>query len=250
VQHGDEALVSRVVRRAVRIVRPRPTSIRRTVAARVALAAVLFGAAAGAWAGADLLERWVPASPSATSVPDLAPSAPPRAGRPARGRHLPGAVESAEPAPEAAPELAGADEAPSAAADSIPVGPVSASGSNAGELFAAANLARRQGRSHEALRIYERIVRQHPGAREAPLARLTLAKLLSSSAPHRALAHFQTLARSGGPLRAEALWGTAECARRLGRRAVEKRALDSLLREYPASAYAEAARGRSRDAQR
>jgi Tfp pilus assembly protein PilF len=139
-------------------------------------------------------------------------------------------------------------EAPTSEAEParVPVkpAPVASAATSTAELLARANLARRQGRSGEALALYRTIVTGQPRSREAPLAHLALGKLLESAEPALALFHYGALGSGGGPLRAEGLWGQAECARRLGRKALEAQALEALVREFPASPYAEAARGR------
>ena len=119
--------------------------------------------------------------------------------------------------------------------------------SSAADLFSEANSARRSGREPAAVALYEQLLIAHPAAREAPPARLALAKLLRGQDPASSLAHFEILARSATPFRAEALWGIAGCARALGQSAREKQALTDLLREFPTSPYASTSRARLGD---
>jgi thioredoxin-like negative regulator of GroEL len=51
-------------------------------------------------------------------------------------------------------------------------------------------------------------------------------------------------ARPGGPLDAEARWGLARAYRALGQTAAEREALGILLRDHPASTYANLAHAR------
>jgi len=117
-------------------------------------------------------------------------------------------------------------------------------GKSSAELFAEANLLRREGHAREAMDLYERVVRESPAAREAAPARLALAKLLRTSDPQRALLQFRALAAQGGALRAEGLWGVAETSMQLGSTALEAQALSNLVSEFPNSPYADAARSR------
>lgn len=117
-------------------------------------------------------------------------------------------------------------------------------------LFSEANAARRAGREQDAVALYQRLLFTDPLAREAPPARLALAKLLRGQSPAAALTHFETLARATTPLRAEALWGIAGCAQALGQTSKEKQALSDLIREFPTSPYASTARARLGDASR
>jgi hypothetical protein len=235
VQSGDDALVARMASRALgRVARPSRHRIR-AHALQFAAAALMFGAASAAlgWSGA--LKSWAPA-PTAAVTPARAPEESPG---PLGARRATSSV-SRELAPALAP-------APSA---SVVPQAFSAVVPSPAELLSRANLARRNGRAAEARRLYGSLVSSHPGAREAPLAHLALGKLLESAEPAQAMNHFNALAQGGGGLRAEGLWGQAECARRLGRQAAEARALEALVREFPASPYAEAARGRLRDESR
>jgi len=111
-------------------------------------------------------------------------------------------------------------------------------------LFARANQARREGRPAEARALYAEFLVSYPKAREASLARLAYAKLAAHDAPDQALRESSIVAEARGPLRAEALWGIAVLARRLGRTSLEQRALTELRRDYPASPYAQVAEER------
>ncbi len=111
-------------------------------------------------------------------------------------------------------------------------------------LFARANQARRLGRPAEARALYAEFLASYPKAREAPLARLAYAKLAAHDAPDQALREYTIVAEARGPLRAEALWGMAVLARRLGRAPLEQQALTELRRDFPASPYAQVAEER------
>jgi len=116
---------------------------------------------------------------------------------------------------------------------------------SASELFARANLLRRQGRGGEAAVLYELLLDLYPTSREVGPTRLALAKYLQAKQPERALAQYRAVAGSGGALRAEALWGISEVASGVGQRSVAEQALADLLREFPDSPYAEVARTRT-----
>lgn len=99
-----------------------------------------------------------------------------------------------------------------------------------------------------AARTYERLVAAYPdtgAAYVAHVARATLA-LEHFGRPKDAVRGFAAAlsARSRGPLHAEARWGMARAYRALGDHAAEREALGTLLRDYPASAYAASARSR------
>jgi hypothetical protein len=238
VQAGDDALVARMAGQALE---PVTNPVRRRIrvhALQLAAAVLLVGAMAGALGWSSLLESVLVGRTFSVKAADPAlPVSAPRSGQRPRAHPVPGTAiiptPSSSPAdaiPPAKPTVALAAGAPSAA-----------------ELLARANLARREGRTDEARRSYESIVGAHPRSREAPLAHLALGKLYESGQPALALTHFSVLADGGGGLRAEGLWGKAECARRLGRQAAEQQALRTLVQQFPASSYAAAARGRVLD---
>jgi hypothetical protein len=119
-----------------------------------------------------------------------------------------------------------------------------------GELFAEANRCRRQGESERARAIYRRIIDVSSKSREAMLSRLALAKMEEVTRPQVALQLYQALAKQVSEVRPEALWGTAEVARRLGQSRAERTALETLLHDFPNTAYARAAQQRLQDAER
>jgi tetratricopeptide (TPR) repeat protein len=95
---------------------------------------------------------------------------------------------------------------------------------------------------------YGRLLAAHPdtgAAYVAHVARATIA-LEHLGRPKRAAHGFTAAlrARPDGPLHAEARWGLARAWRAQGEQEAERKALEALLRDYPASAYAELARAR------
>lgn len=233
VHPGDDALVQRLASRALR---PARSPARRRLSSRalqVAAVLLLVGVVSGALATSGVLGSGISPAPPSNTVTVRAPDeASPRGGARARSRPEAAAPDS---------EISRAAEAPPVTANPPRSAPLPA------ELLARANLARREGRSAEARGLYRSLVAAYPKAREAPLAHLALAKLLETTEPALAFTHYGAAAAGSGGLRAEGLWGQAECARKLRRPSAESRALDALVRDFPASPYAEAARGRMRD---
>jgi TolA-binding protein len=117
----------------------------------------------------------------------------------------------------------------------------------AGELFADANRARREGDVPLALRRYAELRRAYPGSREELTSRVVAGDLLLAEGPTRdALASFDSYltASPTGTLAEEALVGRASALMRLGRGDEERAAWAQLLREHPDSVHAERARRR------
>jgi tetratricopeptide (TPR) repeat protein len=242
VQRGDEAIVARMAANtATRLARRSQRlhhHLRSSMAA--ALTLLLVSTVAGAWW--TKRHGWRPqgaAAPIPTVVrrSDQQPVSmrKPNDDTP----RLPVAVEAAEVAVRPMPT---GSLAPSRAANE-PTPSVS-------DLFATANLIRRDGNYERATQLYRRIVEVYPDTREATLARLALAKLVEGKNPRAALALYQAVAKSGVGLRAEALWGIAESARHLGQAEAEREALGVLLRDFPDSSYADVARKRLQDGNR
>lgn len=148
---------------------------------------------------------------------------------------------NAEEAPKAAdaPASEPADTAPS----SVPRKPapgIAPLATSAKDTYKAANDARREGRTGEAIQGYHKLQKQFPGSPEAHASRVSLGGLLLRAGSSRAaLTQFDAyLASSGGQLAAEALFGRAQALRALGRSADEAQNLDRLVKNYPQSAYA------------
>jgi len=119
---------------------------------------------------------------------------------------------------------------------------------SAADLFGAANEARRERTTGEAVRLYRELERLHPNAPETPVARLSLGRLLLDRAgdPRGALRQFDAYLADRGhhSLREEAMVGRALALGRLGRARDERAAWQALLQAFPASANAERARTR------
>lgn len=113
-------------------------------------------------------------------------------------------------------------------------------------LFAAANLARRQGELGTATKLYRLLQARFPASDEARLSLVTFAKLeLDRGNGAAALASFdQYVSRAEGPLEAEALVGRATALERLGRRRDAAAAWRTVAERYPGSTYARQANER------
>jgi TolA-binding protein len=116
------------------------------------------------------------------------------------------------------------------------------------ELFERAGVARRAG-APEALGLYERLLREHPGSAEAGLARAIVARLrLDRGDLTEALRGFDSyLGQGGGALGEEALAGRAMTLGRMGKTAEESQAWSELLARFPRSSDAAKARRRLAD---
>jgi TolA-binding protein len=113
----------------------------------------------------------------------------------------------------------------------------------ASEIFERANRARREGRTGEAMALYERLGLLAPGSVQAEQADLALGELnLQKGTADEALRHFRRY--RGQAMSAEALWGETRALRQLGRLAEEREALGTLCRRFPSSPYAAHARKR------
>ena len=119
---------------------------------------------------------------------------------------------------------------------------------NAAELFARANLARRRGDVNEAAHTYRDLQSSFPGSPEEIVSRVTLGRLMLDRLgdARGALVQFDSYLANPthGALREEALVGRALALGRLHRQAEEKGAWAALVAAYPKSAYAERARAR------
>ena len=166
--------------------------------------------------------------------------------------------QAARAAPVAAPSPTRAAEEPSpaepAAVDAappsaeMPAKPVAVEVTSAAEAFSRANLARRDGKVKEAVRLYRTLQERFAGSSEELVSRVALGRLLLDRLgdSRGALVQFNSyLASPGsGALREEAMVGRALALGRLGRGAEERAAWSALLAAWPKSAHAKHARAR------
>ena len=119
---------------------------------------------------------------------------------------------------------------------------------SAGDLFARANVAQRDGAAADAARFYIELERSFPGSSEELVARVLLGRLLLDRLddPRGALAQFDSYLASPDhdALGEEALIGRALALERLGRHREERSAWEMLMGAHPKSSYAEPARTR------
>lgn len=235
VQPGDELLLARMTARALKgrsgVVR-RP---RTWIASALAAALLLMASLSAAW----MLQR-----ARSERVPPTPPSAPSGDVERPKSRSIAPARPEPRPEPQLEPQLEPLEPAPQPEARKPRS--VERTAASAASVFARANDLRRSRQTADAIALYRELLNRYPNSREAAPARLALAKLLASE-PHRALVEYRALAANNGALRAEALWGVAESAARLGEQGAESAALMQLLRDYPNSVYAPIARSRMAD---
>jgi len=254
VRPGDDALLARITARALGA--PEKTHVKRRrplTMLLVAAAVLLVAGLASAWLGRarqpqapedsqKVFGGWpwktTKRGPPRTVLPTVKP--------------IPSQSVQAAPEPT---DIAGvADEIPSNGPVPAPSSSVSrraarepraVTSSSASELFARANLLRRQGRGDEAAGVYQLLLELYPNSREVGPTRLALGKYFQAKQPQQALAQYRAVAASGGALRAEARWGISEIATALGERSLAEQTLQDLIREFPDSPYAEVARTRT-----
>jgi len=254
VQAGDDVLLARISARALGA-SDKPPAKRRGLSVVLLAAAMLLGASL-AGAGLESARQrqetghWM--SPLVIWSQKVTKPKPRRAPSVAKGVPSQSAPLEMAPqdgpgiAPEAPPVEAPPSPAPSAALPHRTVlEPKAHNSSSASELFARANLLRRQGRGADAAGAYQLLLELYPNSREVGPSRLALAKYLQATQPERALAQYRAVAASSDSLRAEALWGISEVATSLGQRALATQTLGDLIREFPDSPYAEVARART-----
>jgi TolA-binding protein len=120
--------------------------------------------------------------------------------------------------------------------------------SSAAEAFSRANLARRDGKVKEAVRLYRALQERFAGSSEELVSRVALGRLLLDRLgdSRGALVQFNSyLASPGsGALREEAMVGRALALGRLRRGAEERAAWVALLEAWPKSAHAKRAQAR------
>jgi TolA-binding protein len=220
-----EAMLKRVVDRATSELASKP---RRRFGLRMQLllaAALVLGV--GASVAAVARHRHAPARAASIEAPPIAASPQTTA-----------TMEVAAPSPPP-PMPTTSSEQPQVAA---------AAPATAADLFSSANLARREGRDAQAVRLYRDLETRYPRSEEASVAHAALGRLLLDRQGDAAgaLVEFDRYLARGpsADLREEALMGRALALGRLGRAEEERRAWQALLAERPSSIYAERARRR------
>ncbi len=111
---------------------------------------------------------------------------------------------------------------------------------SAEQLLQKANLARRNGDTKEAIRLFRRLQREYSGSREAGLSLVALGTLLLEQGQTTlALEQFNRYlaAGAGAALTAEALYGKGRTLAQLGLADQERGTWHRLLAEYPKSPY-------------
>jgi hypothetical protein len=265
VRPGDEALLERVSRVAVRRAltpprRPRPHPALLGLAAALVLGSAgatvsgLWRPAAGAlvhWLGerdpvkpdrsapslaARGAARPVLTRPVATSAPTAVIAAP----APLTSAAAEPSVVARAPFPAVAPGKPSIGSSAGAPVTAVPPVPSAAS------LFHGASLARRAGNLASAKALYAELEASFPGSEEARVSRVSLGKLLLSggdaAGAERQFARY--LVDGGGALAEEALVGRAQSLARLGEATEERRVWLELLARFGTGVYAARAKAR------
>ena len=240
---GDDELAARLTRRMMEQQRcSRPGRLR--VGWKLATAAALSALAAAAGSAIVVRVQATFEHPNVETPPAVTPASTTRA---VRDRSAPPTTPTPGVAPEpSSVEPDGRASAPPAArhAATGAAGVAASNRSGAATLFAEASRARRQGRTTEAINLYQQLQRRHPGTAEAREADLALGMLYSGGSPGAALTHFRRYRTRGGPLVPEALWGEAQALSASGRSDEAREIYETLFTRYPQSAYANAARAK------
>jgi outer membrane protein assembly factor BamD (BamD/ComL family) len=125
---------------------------------------------------------------------------------------------------------------------------VAAPVSDAAQLFARANDARRAGDHERAVSLYRRLMDEHSSSAEAHESQAALGRLLLGDGDvSTAVQVFDAYLQTGGPLREDVMADRALALGRLGRTREEAEAWSSLLQAYPGSVHEARARGRLRE---
>jgi len=103
------------------------------------------------------------------------------------------------------------------------------------------------GKTKQAMRVYETLVKRHASTTAGKTALVSLGRIeLKQGRPKQALAHFDAyLAKSAGGLVEDARYNRVLALRKLGRTSQEQRSIDAFLADYPKSIYAKRLRKRA-----
>ena len=234
----EKLLVARLKRDVAQRLKTTPTSRARRKGALIAVA-LAAGSLASVAAAATIVVIHRSAAPHTIAV--AAPASP----KAPKSHAAPRVAEAEAPAVEAsAPEPV---EVATPSSESAPK-PAAVEVSSAAEAFSRANLARRDGKVKEAVRLYRALQERFAGSSEELVSRVALGRLLLDRLgdSRGALVQFNSyLASPGsGALREEAMVGRALSLGRLGRSAEERAAWKALLEAWPKSTHAKRAQAR------
>ena len=103
------------------------------------------------------------------------------------------------------------------------------------------------GKTKQAMRVYETLVKRHASTTAGKTALVSLGRIeLKQGRAKQALAHFDAyLAKSAGALVEDARYNRVLALRKLGRTSQERRSIDAFLADYPKSIYAKRLRKRA-----
>jgi len=235
----EKLLVARLKRDVARRLNTTPQQRTRRKGALIAVA-LATGTLASVAAAATLVVMHRAATPQ--SIVAAAPA-------PFKAKKSQPAPRGAQPAPPAA-ALPSAPETSDVTPPSTEPAPKPAvvELTSAAEAFSRANLARRDGKVKEAVRLYRTLQERFAGSSEELVSRVALGRLLLDRLgdSRGALVQFNSyLASPGsGALREEAMVGRALALGRLGRSAEERSAWKALLEAWPKSTHARRAAAR------
>ena len=234
----EKLMLARLKRDVTRRLQTSPTRAGRKRA--VVVVALLAASVASVATAATLVVMHRAAVARQTAV------APPAIAKPRAAAHAAPAPPVTALAPLVAESGAGAAAPPAVAA--LPSKVTSVEVTSAAEAFSRANLARRDGKVKEAVRLYRALQERYAGSSEELVSRVALGRLLLDRLgdSRGALVQFNSyLASPGsGALREEAMVGRALSLARLGRSAEERAAWSALLEAWPKSAHAKHAQAR------
>jgi TolA-binding protein len=239
---GDEQRVERIERAVQKRYAARPMPRPRRLVASVAGGVFAAGVAFAAWRGAVTGDGTKPAFSGApgrlgAGSSSALPSVSTMAAVPVRS--VTSSTPSA-PLGSSVPRVR-----PSAPSTAQPTPPLDAN-VTAATLFAAANQARVAGDAGLAVALSQQLLARFPRSAEASSTHLSLGMLrLQQGQAELALAEFRAYEpQGGGDAMAEASWGEAQALRALGRSKEEMETLNELVRKFPRTPYAAAARKR------
>ena len=235
----EQLLLARVKRDVTQRLQTSP--VQRSRRKRVVVAiGLLVGSLASVATAATLvvIHRAATARETAATLTPAAAAKPHAAARLAAPAMVVDAEQPSTPEP--------AEAAPTSVGQPPKLAPVEVS--SAAEAFSRANLARRDGKVREAVRLYRTLQERFAGSSEELVSRVALGRLLLDRLgdSRGALVQFNSyLASPGsGALREEAMVGRALALGRLGRSAEERAAWTALLEAWPKSAHAKRAQAR------